>query len=432
MHLNGKEFSVSDNNIILFPTTPKERTRFLAKSENPHHRNLTRLRHLTGWVLFISCIVFLATNFTMFSPTSISQTLSYIQLTMAEPDSTLLNSISYPTGSLTSAAQFGGGLALVDSDTLYVAQTGGLVQQSIQLSYTDPVVRSNGNRALTFDRGGKGVSLSTAISTPVNLTLEDTILDASLGQSNDFAVVSSATGYRAAVSVYSDSGEQRFRWSTPDYYVQHAALSPSGKRMCALAFYQKDIELHSKLLFFDLGRDKVQAEIELGSAVSVAINYIDEQNVLVVTDIGLLSANLNDGTCTTLTSYTAEELLGFSLHKDRVLLATRAWSGGARCMLSLYDHAGQLGTAECAEEPVSLSLSDREAVMLSASGLRVYDHTMTPQWENPTIGGASRVLLTDNGSVWTLYSKYATLISQSDADSVQIPEETPNDTADNT
>ena len=137
---------MSDNNIIRFPTTPKERTRFLAKSENPIHRNLTRLRHLTGWALVFSCVVFLATNFTMLSPSSISQTLSYIQITQAEPDSTLLNSISYPTGAVNSAAPFGGGLALVDSDTLYVAQTGGLVQQSTQLSYTDPVIRSNGRQ----------------------------------------------------------------------------------------------------------------------------------------------------------------------------------------------------------------------------------------------------------------------------------------------
>ena len=422
---------MSDNNIIRFPTTPKERTRFLAKSENPIHRNLTRLRHLTGWALVFSCVVFLATNFTMLSPSSISQTLSYIQITQAEPDSTLLNSISYPTGAVNSAAPFGGGLALVDSDTLYVAQTGGLVQQSTQLSYTDPVIRSNGSRALTFDRGGKGISLSTAISTPVKLTLENTILDASLGQSNDFAVVTGATGYRAAVSVYTDDGEQRFRWSTPDYYVQHAALSPSGKRMCALAFYQKGIELRSKLLFFDLGKDAVQAEIELGSAVSVAMNYTDENKVLIITDIGLLAADLNAGSCTTLTSYTAEELLGFSLHGDRVLLATRAWSGGARCTLSLYNLSGLIGTAECSEEPVSLSLSSREAVMLTASGLRVYDHDLIPRWENPTIGGANRVLMTDNGSVWTLYSKYASLITRSDADSVQIPEEKHDGTADN-
>lgn len=429
--MDRKEFSVSDNNIIIFPTTPKERTRFLAKSENPIYRHLTRLRHLTGWALLISCIAFLATNFTMFSPASISQTISYIQLSLSEPDSTLLNAISYPTGAVSSAAQFGGGLALVDSDTFYVAQTGGLVQQSTQLSYTDPVVRSNGSRALTFDRGGKGVSLSTAISTPVQLTLEDTILDASLGQSNDFAIVTSATGYRAAVSVFTDDGEQRFRWSTPDYYVQYAALSPSGKRMCALVFYQENIELRSKLLFFDLGKDAVQAEIELGSAVGVALSYVDENTVFAVTDIGLLTADLNAGTCTELAAYSADELLGFSLRDDHVLLATRAWSGGARCTLSLYHPGGLLGTAECAEEPVSLSLNAREAVMLTASGLRVYDHSLTPQWENPTIGGAHRVLMSDNGSVWTMYSKYAVLISQSDADSVDIPKETPHDTPDN-
>lgn len=422
---------MSDNNIILFPTTPKERTRFLAKSENPIYRSLTRLRHLTGWALLISCVVFLATNFTMLSPASISQALSYIQLTLAEPDSALLNSIEYPTGSVSGAVQFGGGLAIVDSDTLYIAQTGGLVQQSTQLSYTDPVIRSNGSRALTFDRGGKGISLSTAISTPVQLTLEDTILEASLGQSNDFAVVTSATGYRAAVSVYTDGGEQRFRWSTPDYYVQYAALSPSGKRMCALAFYQEGIELRSKLLFFDLDKDAVQAEIELGSAVGVSLSYIDENAALALTDIGLLSADLNAGTATTLASYTADELLGFALYDDHVLIATRAWSGGARCALALYSPSGLIGTAECAEEPVSLSLGSREAVILTASGLCVYDYDLTPQWGNPTIGGASRILLADNGSVWTLYSKYATLISQSDADSAQIPEETLHDTTDN-
>lgn len=422
---------MSDNNIILFPTTPKERTRFLAKSENPIYRGLTRLRHLVGWALLVSCVIFLATNFTLFLPSSIRQAVSYIQLTLAEPDSTLLDSIEYPSGVLYGAAPFGGGLVIADSDTMYVVQTGGLVQQSTQLSYGDPIVRSNGNRALLFDRGGKGISLSTAISTPVQLTLEDTILDASLGRSNDFAVVTSATGYRAAVSVFTDSGKQRFRWSTPDYYVQQAALSPSGKRMCALAFYQDGIELRSKLLFFDLGKDKVQAEIELGSAVGVALHYVDENTTMVVTDVGLLTTDLDAGTCTTLVSYTADELLGFAAYDDRVLLSTRAWSGGARSALSLYDPSGLIGTAECAEEPVSLSLSSREAVVLTASGLCVYDNHLTPQWENPTIGGASRVFLNDNGSVWTLYSKYASLISPSDTDSVEIPKESHDDTANN-
>ena len=421
---------MSDNNIIRFPTNAKERMRYLSQSENPVFRRLTRLRSLTGWALVLASILFLATNFTMFSPSSIAQAVSYIQLSLAEPDSTLLNTIQYPSGSIAGATQFNGGLALIDSDTLYIAQTGGLIQQTSQLSYTSPVIRTNGSRVLTFDRGSSSLSLSTAISTPVRLTLDDAIQDAALGQSNDFVVVTGATGYRAAVSVYSDNGTQRFRWSTPDYYVQYAALSPSGNRMCALAFYQKGIELRSKLLFFDLDQDAVQAEIELGSTVGVSLSYLDETTALVVTDTALLLADENAGEATTLASYTADELLAFTVSGDHVLLATRAWTGSARCTLSLYNRNGLLGQTESAEEPVSLSLSSRQAAVLTASGLHVYDYNLTAQWENLTTGGANRILLTDTGSVWTLYSKYASRIGPTDEGSVEIPEEIPDDTSD--
>ena len=422
---------MADNNIIRFPTNAKERTRYLSQSEKPAFRRLTRLRSLTGWALILAFILFLATNFTMFSPSSIAQAVSYIQLSLSEPDSTLLNSIQYPSGSATGAAQFNGGLALIDSDTLYIAQTGGLIQQTTQLSYTSPVIRTNGSRVLTFDRGGSGLSLSTAISTPVRLSLDDVIQDAALGQSNDFVVVTSATGYRAAVSVYSDNGTQRFRWSTPDYYVQYAALSPSGNRMCALAFYQEGIELRSKLLFFDLDQDTVQAEVELGSTVGISLSYLDENTALVVSDVALLLADENAGEATTLASYTADELLAFTVSGDHVLLATRAWTGSARCTLSLYNRNGLLGQTESAEEPVSLSLSSRQAAVLTASGLHVYDYNLTAQWENLTTGGANRILLTDTGSVWTLYSKYASRVGQTDEGSVEIPEEIPDDTSDN-
>lgn len=419
---------MSDNNIIRFPTNARERKRYLAKSENALSRRLPRLRTLTGWALLFSVVLFVATNFTLFSPASLSQAAAYLQLTLAEPDSDLLDTIQYPAGMAAGAVQYNGGLAIIDTDTLYIAQTGGLVQQTTQLSYANPVLRTNGNRVLTFDRGGTGVSLSTAISTPVRLTLEDTIQDASLGQSNDFAVVTSATGYRAAVAVYSDSGAQRFFWATPDYYVQYAALSPSGKRMCALAFYQDGVELRSRLLFFDLDRDAVQAQVELGSTVGVALSFLDEDAALVLTDSALLLADRTGGEPVTLASYTADELLAFALHGDRALLATRSWTGSARATLTLYDRTGVVGTVESAEEPTSLSLTDREAAVLTASGLHVYDHGLTPLWENPTAGGASRVLLTDSGTVWTLYSKYAALIGRADEASAVPLEELPDDT----
>ncbi len=421
---------MSEHNVIRFPATAKQRAALLARSENPIFRRLVRLRHLTGWALALSCIVFLATNFTMFSPSSILQTITYIQRTAAAPDSALLDTIEYPTGALFGAVPFGGGLALVDSDTLYVAQTGGLVQQTSQLAFTEPVIRTNGSRVLTFDRGGKGLSLSTAISTPVQMTLEDTIQDAVLGQSNDFAVVTRATGYRAAVSVYTDSGKQRFRWSTPDYYVQYAALSPSGNRMCAMVLYQEGIDLRSKLLFFDLDEDAVQLEIELGSAVGVALHYHSENSALIVTDIGLQAVNFRTGTATSLASYAAEELLGYAVSDGRVLLATRAWTGSARCALDLYNADGLIASAAVTEEPVSLDLDAREAVILTASGLRIYDQNLEPQWANPTTGGAHRVLLGGNGSVWTLYSKYASLISAADPNSAPITEELAPETAD--
>ena len=408
-----------DKQTILFPTNAQERSIYLSQSNNPAHRRLTRFRTFSGWALTITTLLFLATNFTLFSPTTIGQVLSYIELSLTAPDLNQMNSISYPSGSAIGTVQFNGGLALIDSDTLYIAQTGGLVQQTVQLSYAKPVLRTNGNRVLTFDRSGNKLSLSTAVSTPVQLTLDDAILEASLAESNDFAVVTKATGYRAAVSVYSDSGKQRFRWSTPDYYVQHAVLSPSGNRMCTLGFQQDGISLQSNLIFFDLDKDAAQIQVDLGSVVGVALYYIDEHTVLVVTDSGLLCADWDTGEAISLASYSADELLGFAHYDDYILLATRAWTGSARCTLSLYDRNKLIAQTTATEEPTGLSLGVREIAILTASGLSVYDYTLFPLWENPSVGGANSILLTDSGSVWALYAKNAVRVNKSDETSVE-------------
>lgn len=403
-------------NLVHFPRSAKKRKQLLQQAESLKLRRLTRARSLVGWLLIGSILLFSAVNFTLLAPSSLVQTLQIIRTALG-PDSGRDGAIHYPTQSASSVKPAGASLAVVDDEALHVLRLGDIQQQKTPLSYASPVLDTNDNYVMAYDRNGYNLSFSSILTQMFTVKSSAPIRNASIGASDNCVVITDETGYKSTVTVYSASSREDdrhiWRWRTPDYYVQAAALSPSGTHLCALTFRQNGIEFETALQFFDLDSDEVRATVNLDSTVGYTLAWLDDSNVAVICDHSAFTVNRR-GEKTADIDYIASDLLGFAFDQNNFVIATRSWSGDARATITRYDKNGQpKATLNLSNAPESLSYAGGHLGVLTSSGLYVYDNALKPNWKCESAGAAQRVMMTRDGGAWLLYSKYAQRVTQS-------------------
>lgn len=405
-------------NLVPFPRSAKKRKQVLRQAESLKLRRLTRLRSLVGWLLLISIVLFSAVNFTLFAPSSLRQTFQIIASALG-PNAERDGVIDYPTQSATVVHPAGSSLAVVDDEALHILQLGDVSQQKTALSYASPVIDTNNNYVLVYDRGAYDFSFCSTLTQLFSLKLTSPIRTASIGSGDNFVVVTDETGYKSAVTVYSASSREEdhhiWRWRTPDYYVQDAALSPSGTHLCALVFQQNGAQLESSLQFFDMDAGEVRASVNLGAVVGYTVQWLDDSSVVAISDKAAFTAHRR-GEQTSHTTYTASDLLGFAFDTDSYILAQRSWSGDARATITRYDKSGEAkASLDLPSAPESLSYAGGQLGVLTTSGLYVYNNSLRPDWKCTSAGAAQRVMLTEDGGAWLFYSKYAQRVTKSSA-----------------
>lgn len=405
--------------VARFPATKRERRRLLRRSRDGRIRLVTLLRGLTGWLLLLSVILFLAANFRLFLPDNMRRVGTYISLGLtAEPED--LSTIPFVSGSYVDAALFGGGLAVADSDTLYVARPGGLNQLTLQLGYAHIALDTSEDYILAYDRGGAGITVTNALA-PLELDWGGdqpgaSIINASMGRDGSFAVVTDEAGYKTAVRVFNKDQQLTYKWLTSEYYVQSAAVSPDGRRMAALAFRQDGTALEGKLLLFDLGRQEVAAECSLGPSLGVEARFLNDNTVAAVCDTGAYLVNLKGETVYS-AAYPASDLVGFSFDHGALALACRSYTKSARTEVSVVSAGGGVtGPLLVSEELASLSLSNGRLALLTTAGLHVYNDKLEPLWTDASAAGARRILLEPDGTACVLFGKEARLLRETQSE----------------
>ncbi len=412
MPVSGKK------NLVPFPRSAKKRKQLLQQAESLKQRRLTRFRSLVGWLLIVGILLFSAVNFTLFSPSSLRRT-TQILFGALQPESARNGVLMYPGQSASQVRPVGSALAILNDEALSVVQLGGISQQKTAINYTSPALAANPNYILAYDRGGYDLSFSSSLTQLFSLKLKSPIRTASIGYADNCVVITDEAGYKSTVTVYSASSREDdhhiWRWRTPDFYVQEAALSPSGTHLCALTFQQNGSKFESFLQFFDLDAGEVRASVALGSVVGYAVQWLDDSNVAVITDRAMFTANRR-GEKTSRTEYSAKDLLGYAFDENDFVIALRSWSGNARATITRYDKSGTAkASLDLETAPESLSYAGGQLGVLTSSGLYIYNNALRPDWKCMNTSAAQRVLMTEDGGAWLLYSKYAQRVTESSA-----------------
>ena len=397
----------SKQNIIRFPSSRKERRRLLRESKDPRVRLTALLRSVCGWLLVVCTVLFLLSNYRLFTPTSIRSLAEYAVAGFRQHEGDI-TTINYENGTFSDAALFEAGIAYADNDSLFLARPGSVTTMKHTLGYSSPVVETSDDYVLVYDRGGMQAVLANSATAVAELSLDSAIITGSMGQNGRFVLVTDEQGYRTAVAVYDTSGKEVFKYQSSEYYIVSADLSPDGKTLAALAFRQDGVTLNSHVLFYDVSSGSLDADVTLEDTLGMALCY-SGNTAAVLCDDGLYMIDRGGEAEHTLI-VASSDLISLTAHDNMLAIATRSYSG-ARSDLYTIRGGTLSGPYALSEEPSALAISAAGTAVLSASGVTVYDTSFAPQWRNTEAVGARRVLMTNDGTVCALYTKNARLFT---------------------
>ena len=397
------------------PRIRSRRDYLLAHSPDRRLRILYRIRHWVGILTVAVTVLFLLLNLQLLTPSSIKNIRSSLAAAsqLSSSDTTV---ISYPAGSPDRLLPFGSGLAVCDNGMLAMELPGNLEQMEMKMPYANPVMRASDQYLLVFDRGANRYTVTNTLVKLADRTIPSPIIDADIADNGNVAVVTNEAGYKSAVSVYNNMDDDPlYTWSSSDYYIMSAAISPDGSRVALFCFGQDGLTLHSKLFFIntnvaecpadpewvtaprgseDTGIHKVEG-VDMGDSLCTGLSFIGRSTVCAVCDDGARIVT-RSGQIRTEYPYAADDLIAFDLSDpDCAVLCTTSYEQDGRAEIMLLNARGEAtrNPLILADEPDSISYRDGRLAVLTGDTLTFYNRTLRPIDEQSGFAGASRIYM---------------------------------------
>lgn len=133
----------------------------------------------------------------------------------------------------------------------------------VQLDMAYPAVCSNGEKAVAYDVGGRGIVYSDG----EKLSFDGIIISASVSKGGFLAVCAEEPGYKGAVTVYSPEKKPVYKWYSAERWISCSAVSPDGGRLAVLCSGENGGEIHIFSLDSETERGLYQAPEMLSELV---------------------------------------------------------------------------------------------------------------------------------------------------------------------
>ena len=355
----------------------------------------------------LACVVFGIVRYhESLRPENLSRLAAYVKAagTMTDP----FTRYDFEAGLNTVYEPFGSGLAVASGDTYSFVSGLGDSSYSIQLRYNDPAIRVSEDYVLLYDRNGTGLCVANGYAEYLNTHTDSPILTASMNQNGDFALVTDQTGYRSAVTVYDSRQRLLCQWLTSQYYVMAASVSPDGQHFAALCLGQNGMELTTRVLYFDIGKEAPVWTVELGERQVYSMTHDKSGGLVIVCDDGI--DRYVDGELTRAIPFTQSVRLFSAREGGEVLVAfeTAERSNRMTRALLLGDGLDMLWSGQCEGVPRALDCQDGTGCLLMSDRLEQI------RWHHDEIttrtvphDGARDVVVNDDGEAILIYSDRA-------------------------
>lgn len=310
------------------------------KQETPtveaHYIKLARRTSLLRYTVLVLVVLFAVYSFSFHSNEITVDNFEYMMkfLNVDEEAETHKNSLIAFDGSKGNRGLiYKGDLAILNENGLTVTGWDGDVILRETFTFDHPKMIENGINVFCYDLGGKELRIFNSYSQLARTSYDYPVYWVSAATSGEYAVVSSAKGYRSAVYVYDKEFRIRYSRLFGDKYVDFVAISPDGQKFVTAAHYSKSGNLVTQLSLFSITAEDALFTQEFIGEIPLGIYYTDSGYCLLTTDT--MRTFDSENTVVAEVSFAGRDLLSGKVFGSRSLInyALEGLSGGTETVV---------------------------------------------------------------------------------------------------
>ncbi len=268
--------------------------------------------------------------------------------------------VELPAGQVINTAALGKDLALLTDTNLSLYNSQGKLTGIYEHGCTTPICLANGDRVLTYDRGGKHLRIDSRSRQLFAEKLEQNISVANIASSGHIAVVTDAKYYESCITVYDREYDEIYIRET-SAMITGVSLETMGGGMAVASIDAVGGRLDSTVTLFDFTREDPIASLELADQVVLSMEYIGRES----TDLQIITdqqALVIDRSGKVQASYDFDGLFvnRFANNKDGgiFLLLDHLGDGNRLQLVSLDEKLDLLGSIALQERVQDMRLGD--------------------------------------------------------------------------
>lgn len=181
-----------------------------------------------------------------------------------------------------------------------------------QHSFGTPILKTNGNRALIYNLGGRDFRIDSIPNLLYKSNLEQNIIAGAISKSGTYALIMESKKYLSELIVFSSKHEEIYRYYFADYYINNIDINDKGDLVAVSGMSSNDGIIKSIIYTFELNNDEPKDIFEYSDNMIFSLHFISNRNIL---SIGDSVASYIRGSKSKDYNYDGKKLITFDIDK---------------------------------------------------------------------------------------------------------------------
>lgn len=183
--------------------------------------------------------------------------------------------LSFSSNDIVTVGSAGSYVYVVSNEVLFGVSSSGRQKFSEVINYSEPVIKTDGNYALVFDRrSGKFVLCHKGKVIYKGQSLDSQqIFTAVVASNGNFAIASRSTEVACLLTYYSKKGEELFRWECSRDHIVSVAVSSNAKKLTCAALSAEGGEIVTKVYLLNIYSDETEWEYTVKGSAAISISF---------------------------------------------------------------------------------------------------------------------------------------------------------------
>lgn len=243
---------------------------------------------------------------------------------------------------------------------------------SRQHSFSFPILRLCGDRALLYNLGGNGYQIETRSKTLFRGDAESNILAGAMAENGHYALLLESTDYLGQLSVFTDANEEQYEYRFSGCYPVTVALNSDASKALVCGVYAEGGAFASSLYLIDLSSSQgVEPAVSFAEATPIGAFWYNDGSAAAVCDT--LTAVVTENGSVVQYSYGGWQLACYAGGDGFTALGLSPYADAASGKLVLLNSSGQEQRSfPLSAEPDAVSVYGNTAAVLADGTVYAY------------------------------------------------------------